>query len=456
MAPTKALNPKSVLVKNLTALPTELVFKILDDLPIYATLKLACSEDERINACILKHAKYTTLFSSGETLADIKRYFKLYDQVYTVVALQKLEENSILALDVSLYSRRRFLLPGWSGNYSDTSPDISFIRNYLHDKIWKVLQTADDHLTLLNGFIQDPKKRLQRVWDFSAIDNLEQRWHSIRDSETTLNSIKSAQITRFANLLETYPRHFLTSTDMEQEFRKPGHPKAQHLVFSYRVEARKMLHPQVFGKGSKGRGLRSARLFAPSNLPIIPTRYSLNIVLAGLEQYPCATAEDLRRDGKMKDAKGGDKHHAYPSSVEDDIRTALTGLTYVYANPQAPRTPGEFPEVAFRRTDNTPYSLPSEGCCCKPTSISTACRKRPYSAEKQSKRQKWVEQKEMMIKTVEGQPHFCIPARLPKRPLKGYNGTLNTGWPHDERELEWLEAYLRVVRYMSEELGVKA
>lgn len=444
----KPFHRKAALVRNLTALPTEIVFKILDDLPVYATLRVACSEDERINDCILKHGKYSALLSPGKTFEELKRYFKLYDEIYTVVQLRKLEEGSILALDVWMYS------PGCRDRVSKShgapgsgSLDASCIRIYLHKRIWEVLQKAEKHLDVLNHFIDNPKNKLRRVWDYSSIDNLEHRWRTIREAEITLSTIKSRQITRLANLLEKYPDLILSSMDMEQEFRGSGRAKAHHMALQYRAIARKLLLPQVCVRGA--RGLRAASLFRPNTLPIIPTWESLTTFVAGLENYPCKAALEFRRDVHNQGATENRQYHSYPSDVEEDIRTAVLGMAHVYINPSHPQI-SPAPPVILRRTENTPYSAPSSSCDCKPTLGLVKKHQRRPSAETASNMQVREEQKKKLIERVSGHPHFCIPGLVPKEPVDGHEGLLNMGLPHDPRELEWLEAYLRVVRYMIE------
>ena len=447
---------KTALVRNLRALPTEILFKILDDLPVYAILRVACSGDERINECILQHGKYSALFSSGGTFEELKRYFKLYDEVYTGAQLPKLEEESILALDISMYSSGHRSSDTVSGPRSapvSRTLDSSCIKTYLHSRIWQVLQMAEKHLDVLNNFINNPKNKLRRVWDFSTIDNLESRWRTICDAEIALNTVKSRQITRLADLLEMYPDLLLSSTDMVQEFCGSGHPNAHHMASRYRVMAKKILLPQVFAQ--RPLGLRGACLFASNTLPVIPTWQSLRVFLAGLEQYSCAMAEEFRRDVNSEGAKEKRHHHSYPHNIEEDIRTTLMGIAYVYINPSSPAIPPGSP-VTFRRTENTPYSVPSETCDCNPTPGRPNKRKGSSSVKPVAGRQTREGQKNEMIEAVNRQPHFCIPAQVAKEPMDGYEGLLNTGLPHDERELAWLEAYLRVVRYMSGKLGVEA
>lgn len=299
--------------------------------------------------------------------------------------------------------------------------------------------------------MDNPKHKLRRVWDLYTIDSLEHRWKTIRYAELALNTVKSKQIIRLADLLEKYPNLLVLSGAMEQEFCGLGYLKAQHVAFRYRAMARKFMLPQVFTKGFRG-----GSLFAPNTLPIIPTSHSLKVLLAGLEQYSRHVAEELRRGVSSLEKEKRQYHHIYPSGIEDDIRTALSGMGYVYINPSNPTFPCES-SITFRRTANTPYSAPFKSCEGKP--MPGSLRKYRQSSSAKSSRNKSREarekQKIRMVASLDGQPHFCIPAQVPRESVDGTEGLLNKGLPHDERELAWLEAYLRVVRYMSEKLDIE-
>jgi hypothetical protein len=471
------------LIGLLSKLPAELIFQILSDLSLFHTLKLAIRESNRLNECILEHGKYALIFPSAEVFAEIKRHFRLYDEIYTLMQWPKVEKKYILALNINMATTPvvKVFKPGGIGR-EVAGPDA--VQNYLCTRIYAALHRPVMRFPLLNAFVENGAVPLTAIWNFSTFDSLEQRWRTIVSSETKLNAVRSAQLMRMAALLETYPELLLLAKDMQQEFRGSGQPNTAHISAQLRFAAKNVLVPGQIFRRPNSCGTRCMHWFLINGLPLVPTQRSLKLLLAGLERYPCAAAEHFRVKNPFADPPSQPhaaavSPYAYPREIEQDIRTAVAGLKYVYQNPHSP--PSAFP---FRRTENTPYSAreeppPERGSypdiqerqlewVRKPTTW-------PHGVRVRFKRNRvapvvvfpagtappaQAEPDVFAMDAVSESPCFLGRARSYLTP--GGDGEHRYSWvgaksslPHDEREFEWIEAYLRVCRYMRDQLGVE-
>jgi hypothetical protein len=474
------------LIKLLSKLPTELIFQILNDLSLFHTLKLAIRESNRLNECILEHGKYAVIFPSAKVFAEIKRYFRLYDEIYTLTQCPKVEKQYVLALDINMATTPAVKVSR-PGSYVREIAGPHTVRDYLCIRIYSTLQRPILRFELLNAFIDSgaaPLASFTMIWDFSAIDSLERRWRTLVTAETRLNAVRSAQLMRMAALLETYPEFLLLAKDMQQEFRDSGHPKTAHISAQLRFAAKNVLVPGQIFRRPNSCGTRCMHWFLVNGLPLVPTQRSLKLLLAGLERYPCASAEGFRvtnpsADSPSQPPAAAVSPYNYPAEIEQDICTAVAGLKYVYQNPHSP--PSAF---RFRRTENTPYSAreeppPERGSYPDaPQRHLEWVRKpntRPKGAKVRFKRNRaapvavfpvgttppaQVETQDSGVDSESESPRFLGPGRSyltigGDREYKYSWVVSKSSLPHDEREFEWIEAYLRVCRYMRDQMGVE-
>ncbi|KAL2008615.1 hypothetical protein VTN00DRAFT_6809 [Thermoascus crustaceus] len=283
-------------------------------------------------------------------------------------------------------------------NLSWAKFDYEEVRVTLHTCIFRVLGMTEDLLDILRQYAP-PQQRglLATVWDSSTLPALQNRRDAIRSAQAELKRIKSPQLERAASLLEENPDILHRATDPEQNQRQ----NTAHVVSRLRRAAERVARQDIL-KGT----MKGMEYFRNAFFPVVPFNHALGFVVRMLQKYPAPSS--------LPGSEGESTE-----SLKTDINTIIQGMPYIYLSPireleqPAPCSTTTEPH-AVRRTWYTPYSVP------------------PYDRDLDSN------------KPVFGGDRYT-PAwyveRYPVAPLKKYQ-------PHDGRELEWLEAFVRVYRYM--------
>ncbi|KKZ64862.1 hypothetical protein EMCG_09239 [[Emmonsia] crescens] len=413
------------LVQTMSTIPAELVHQILDDLTIYNILLLASHDNLSLNDRIYSFLVYRKLIERLSDFLTLKKYFKIYSEIHTLLALQKCPSTSPLALGLSTQL-----------------PLLASLNQYMHHGIFIRLRVSDPFISLLKPFTQ---KEINTSTYHTTIPGLEGYWQAVIDAQGRLNSTKSAQLRRIADILETYPDFVYQASDI----RKAPVANVGHVVRRFRIEAEKTSRANVLRTNKYSvKGLPSAWLFWPNLVPIVPLDMTLELFFNGMQEYPpspdeLASASNLPwvdneiesglrlfqlYSGKdvtpgfprlpptstSTSAKATHPYHRYAKPILQDICTTIKGFMYVY---MPPAVRGISAIVKVRRTQCTPSASAVEPC------ISGGL---------------------LLLKTYQDSIDTSTISRL-----KAVKGT-----PHDEREFEWLEALLRCCRYL-EQLGVK-
>ncbi|PGH36791.1 hypothetical protein GX50_00451 [[Emmonsia] crescens] len=413
------------LVQTMSTIPAELVHQILDDLTIYNILLLASHNNLSLDDRIYSFLVYRKVIERLFDFLTLKKYFKVYSEIHTLLALQKCPSTSPLALGLSTQL-----------------PLLASLNQYMHHDIFTRLRVSDPFISLLKPFAQ---KELNTSTYHTTIPGLEGYWQAIKDAQGRLNSTKSAQLRRIADILETYPDFVYQASDI----RKAPVANVGHVVRRFRIEAKKASRANVLRTNKYSvKGLPSAWLFWPNLVPIVPLDMTLELFFNGMQEYPpspdeLASASNLPwvddeiesglrlfqlYSGKdvtpgfptlppistSTSAKVTHPYHRYAKPILQDICTTIKGFMYVY---MPPAVRGISAIVKVRRTKCTPSASAVEPC------ISGGL---------------------LLLRTYQDSIDTSTISRL-----KAVKGT-----PHDEREFEWLEAFLRCCRYL-EKLGVK-
>ncbi|OJD26261.1 hypothetical protein ACJ73_02363 [Blastomyces percursus] len=414
------------LVRMMSTLPFELVHQILDDLTIYNILLLASHSSPSLDDRIYSYLVYRELIEGQHDFLPLREYFEVYSEIFAVLGLQKCPPTSPLA--TSLSTRR-------------VPPRI--LNQYMHDEIFTRLRTSIPFISLLKPFTQS---KLNIVTSYTTNSELRAYWQDISEAEKHLNSAKAAQLRRIADILETHPDLVYQASDT----RKVPIANASHLVRRLRTEAEKTSRSNVLRPNKYStRGLPSAWLFWPNFVPIVPLDSTLKLFLKGMRKYPpspdeLASASNLlRMDARINDGmklleldsekyakpklpplspfsassapETKQPYHKYPTPVLRDLCIAIKGFAYVY---MPPAVWSISPVVNVSRTQHTP-----------PSSTAETRYRHGFSLLDNY-------QDKLDTSTISQ--------------LKAVKGT-----PHDEREFEWLETFLRCCRHLAQ-LGMEA
>ncbi|TFK61232.1 hypothetical protein BDN72DRAFT_828449, partial [Pluteus cervinus] len=233
---------------RLQTLPPEVVHQIIDDLQVVKILEiLSVNSHPSIDFAVQSHIHLKRLLCYAPDSFDlIKSSFKLY---YDIMQAKRCPEYpQILERDAGT------LVQLWSNT---TEP---IILNPIRAELLRNLEQFVPWLGILNDFSASPIPD-RELWDLNDIPSLRLIWENIHAAEIHLNQIKSDQLARLADLIETYPALLVGSTAPSQE----PHPNVHHRVSAFRRLAVNMLKPQFYdGK------LVAQRIFSAERLPIIP------------------------------------------------------------------------------------------------------------------------------------------------------------------------------------------
>lgn len=276
--------------------------------------------------------------------------------------------------------------------------DYEAVRGSLHTCIFRVLDMDEDLLDILRQYVPPQQRELlATVWDSSTLSSLQNRRDAIRSAQAELNRVRFPQLERAASLLEENPDILHRATDPEQIQRQ----NTAHVVSRLRRAAERVARQDTL-KGT----MKGMEYFRNAFFPVVPFSHALGFVVRMLQKYPAPSS--------LPGSEGENTE-----SLKTDVNTIIQGMPYIYLSPirelEQPAPCSTTTKLhAIRRTWYTPYSVP------------------PYNRD--------LDLNELVFGRDRYTPAWYV-ERYPVAPLKKY-------LPHDARELEWLEAFVRVYRYM--------
>ncbi|GLB36456.1 hypothetical protein LshimejAT787_0307440 [Lyophyllum shimeji] len=377
--------------QKLETVPPELVHKVLDDLPLIKTLEVICAHNvPYVDTCVLSHIHLAKVFPSPASLIILKQYFALYIELCRRRESPSASGNPdipLLAKDLVVFMKQQ---------YTKTSR-YDTILAAVKAEVLSLLEKYEPYLPALAKFA--PRPVVGGIPDLSDPAALWDFWTNLEAAETSLNRTKSSQLQRIARLRRDYPGTLRNRRDTSQESR---YHSEQHCIRQLEVIAKRMLKPQIL----RGK-LLGKHIFSEQRFPVLPYDRYLKCFLKVLEKFPVEGVSSSSNTGKHRAVRA----YAWPQEVAQDIRTVVDGMAYVY-----PKTSVEGLEYSsILRTKYTRYSR------------SDYCR-----SEGQS------------------QPRFLDGSKddgqqeSQSRLLSDNDNIL----PLQEKEFEWLEAFLRSCRYM--------
>lgn len=380
---------------NLKTLPTELVHKVLDDLPVIKILELITHNIPYIDSCILSHLRLREVFESPESLSTVKEYFIVYVELRKRRHSRGSDDNPSIPL---LAHGNLTFLKHEAPRYRYRASPYELVLAEIKTALLLLLNKYASYVPVLSKFAPAPIPG-RALWDaaLSHPKTLRSLWDNIDAAERNICSIKTEQQRRIAKLLLEYPGMLRTYKDVSQE---PRIHSLQHLVNTYETAARKTLElKKILG----GNGY-----FGEHKFPLVPYDRYLKCFLRVLERFPLAKST-APSDGSKSPRP---RQHTYSSEAATNISKAVQGMGFVYL-----RTSLE--EFSYPPIPRTRYTLYSE---------------KGYRSTGGQQQPKFLDRSL-------SDPYFKASH------IESENDRV---LPVEEKEFEWLEAFLKSCRFMEQ------
>ncbi|KAL6718630.1 hypothetical protein ACLMJK_002864 [Lecanora helva] len=325
--PPRLLKPKRVLAstKSLQSLPRELVHQVLDDLTVIQVLQIISNNESTtyIEECVLGHPEYGSLFA--DVLPELR-------DIYIIYHCLRKSLNEPLAPPISPLAQGIRYLP--------RGP--SLVR-HLIERVSSTLHTIPDHrLQVLAEALNRSHTSLESIFGRHptyTCKSLYNQWQLIATGQSNLNKAKASQLSRMADLFEEYPQFLKRTLDPSQVAR----PNYKYIASQFRRYARSVATEQ-FLKGKDG--TKAAAAFRMHILPIMPLDSCLRFFIRYIDYHP-------NWEGKSAATTPASTEKPLPTNIIRDIHTAITGMSHIYISPE----PGtRDPPPIIPRTRSTPFS----------------------------------------------------------------------------------------------------
>ncbi len=456
---------------NLSKYPREIVHCIFDYLPCRSVLDLAASRYGRdpipthqaraqslyIDQCILTHLAWRVTFPSPDDYYRIISIWSLWRAIqwslglYSLGRLARFHGYSPSRYHRYFSSRRHQYLLGVSdllassNFFSKRQPSGDEILQELLEAIRAVLTKFRDELKTLGLYTQKelpcPAARYITLIRQGLI---KKPWSDVNDAAARFNNLRCQQLEKMAELFESYPSLLKKAADPTQTPRKNFEHIARHL----RASARWIIKDQ-----SLRLFRRKWHQFRHEIFPVVPLNSCLRLFVRTLERYPLMATWKVQRPpvnttiamegrpgnrtAKLEDAldnltldstaestriERSCTERIYPPSNVTAIECAKKGMAYVYIEP---RKLSLTPATQVYRTKYTPYSA------------------QPFKTKSYD---------EVAVFMLPWYPHLaeayetdklCKDSPNPRFPSK------RMSQPYDEREVQWLEAFLMACDFMA-------
>lgn len=379
-------------VRHLARLPPGMLEQVMNDLPIIRALQILCFGTQTLKKSVLNHQQYRQLFLSQADAAPTMDLFRLYRDVCWFRRLPLANQWSHLS-NVYRHVQRRW------GNQTD---DLRRVETELKGTILTELRLSDVDEAILSAHSSKPCPKL----DQNNLSALKLRWDWIKQGKLMLNAKKAEQINMVADVIADYPGRVRLKKPLDPSQDGPR-PNTQHIINGFRGAATRVLkdrHINHYYKASCCKGVEC--------IEVIPYDNNLSLFLDTLKKYPVAneyqSVEGLMGKLALDDATVAKSFH-YPDEIAAALSIVMEGLANVYTSS---------PLLIVPRIDwNPPTSESSDS----PTPI-------------------------FLVDTKPHPPD--LPSDIHRCPVRKVMA-------YDEREYEWLRAFLKVVTWMEDNLSGK-
>lgn len=429
--------PLSSIVKQLATTPTEIVCEILDDLRIWDVLRLICHNNPAVNHSILVHRWYGKLFEKNiKVLSDVSEIAQMYWDFGREMRWQLAPLDSPLALltntpypkQAPVFGRSIYFQqvspssPNWAlpmpqmENDEDLAKFQYIITKYMQARIASYLgKLAGKKVELLACYSKDYEFSSIIGTDWSTRD-LRLRWDTFRDAQSNLVQQRVQQLSRAAEILEANSDILKLASDPGQHRRK----NIGHIIGNIRKIIERMSQTSMI-RGDWNTGASYFFVY----FPVVPFDACLRVVL---QRLSATTGTNI----VAVSSESGSQHEIEETNT---LKIFLTGLESIYAPTEKWRwTMDEIStkrSPAFQAATQIPRVI-YEG---KPYKL----QQNPYTSNLDFEEMKFVSGYEKYHRF------------LPHSQREGFRENRIMAWDkHDDRELEWLEAFVKLYRLVQE------
>lgn len=392
-------------VQGLKNTPPEVVHQVLDDLRLYDILRLASHNDPSINYSIMAHPSCKKVFDDDfDNLYSVRDNFVFYRDFCRLMRFTICPSDSILALDANL-----LITTNSTTGYLRADDPYKKITYYFTYRLTRPLDLYRYQQEILARYARKPEN-LSQVWDSSQFSNIKTRWEEVQAAQERVNALRVHQLKRAAELLEANPDILKRGSDPEQKRR----PNMQHILTHMHAAADRISGSLLIRDHNS-----SACYFKYMLFPVVPFDTALDFVAETLEKRV------LRSQRKQSDAMEIE-------GPNDDAKAICDELS------------------SIRSQVDTLINYSTE----KPDTRDTESESQP-----ESKAPIWTLQTPSLIASTEGTDQSTkLESQKPcfvhrqgfRQPGNKKCGQFKAWEPHDERELEWLEAFVEVYRYFNQ------
>jgi hypothetical protein len=398
--------PPPLWLRHLSNTPPEIVHQILSDLPLIKILQILTYKIPFLENCILTHLQLKKLFTSRAALDETLNCFTLYLSIcnYTNRSPSK-TFPSLLARNFSQHAEQDIANPApwdlgnrtWLWRHHNRQIDLDDLKKQMLDVITETLDLSPLALELLSPHNATPYSLiLLNLGD--DVEYLRTRWNWIKEAKTKLNESKARQLNLAADLYCQYPGKLMLKKPLDPSQDGPR-PNFRHVENYLRQRAKRVLSDRKFNGPFHGKCCPSIDL-----IELIPYDWYLKSFLDTLERFPVGVEGKLKSLFIHEEGTKKPEPFQYPENIAADIEIVLAGLMYVYT---------QYPLMVPR------VQLPSAESVIKEESV-FCVQTKPHSLY------------------LAPNLHRCLARKV---------------MLHDEREYEWLQAFLAVVDWMEKNLG---
>ncbi|QKX54666.1 uncharacterized protein TRUGW13939_01754 [Talaromyces rugulosus] len=419
--------PLPVIVKRLASTPPEIVCEILNDLRIWDVLRLICYSDPRINNAVLLNRWYGEIFEQNiDLLLAMREVVQLYSDFGREMRWKLAPLDSPLALltgtpsDIGRHLYRRNIAmserlvssssatrgyPALPIQKDGENQYYIIINEYMKLKIALHLHGLSNRRFKFLPLYYDKSNPLPPESTDYTLDGIKRRWHTLRNSQRNLVEHRIRQVTRAADLFESNPDILKLASDPGQHQRK----NIAHIIGGMRRIMQQMSDNSMI-RGDSNSGGRYFFVY----FPVVPFDASLRLLLKKLKA----------------------RHERTQSRTEEDdsIKILLAGLSSIYTAPEKWQWSEDTEQPWKRRRDiaiTHPERIPRVMYKSQPYNA----QHNPYTSDLDFEQ----------LKFVSGYTKFY--RFLPNAQREEYTGNREASWDtHDDREVEWLEAFVKVYR----------
>ncbi|KAF7863822.1 hypothetical protein EAF04_006787 [Stromatinia cepivora] len=396
-----------VVVRNLQKLPREIVHEIMNDLPVIKILSVLSWRLPYLDQCVITHINYGRVFRSQNDVSHAIKHYTLYREICWFRRWPPADASSVFAMSCQMLIKNWLPLDLMISNMSRKIRAGLYINAHDLDLLLKHRGSIRPRTEDTGIQSRGQPLNLKKCWIY---------WNWIKETKLRLNKLKSQELRFSAGLVEKYPRILKRPLDPSQGAPRPN--TTHNVVMFERLAVRSLSDRNLYHYWNHNQCKPGTDL-----IQLVPYDRYLWLLLETLAKYPIDSEvtgleENLARVSLQNEEQGRDLGDTelsvvsknkptvlqYPENIAENLRTVLEGLMYIYTEP-----PLNVPRIQWGPTGNSSSS------------------------------EKW--------------PKFLVDkGRHEHAQIKHMCMNWNVR-PHDEREYEWLVAFLKAVTWIELNIG---